>query len=178
MSVQIAAPYFNVYMVTYLGGTTASVGVVTALSALAGLFGQIFFGRLTERRGSVWVFLATGFSIVFLPMAWTFYSAPWQVGINNLFGGFLWAGFSLANFNLLLLLTPDEQRARASALYMTAVFTSAIFGPLIGGYLADNVSFPLIFLVSGIGRLLAMTIFAVFGARGAFAHERRAIAAI
>lgn len=176
MALQIASPYFNVYLVTRLGGTAASVGVVAAISALSGLFGQIFFGRLTERKGSVWVYLASGFAIVFLPMAWTFYTAPWQVGVNNLFGGFLWAGFTLATFNLLLLLTPDAQRPRAAALYQTAVFTSAVIGPLIGGYLADNVSFPLIFMVSGFGRLAAMVLFAVLGARVAFAQERKIFA--
>ena len=174
MSVQIAAPYFNVYLVTELGGSAASVGLVGAASALAALFGQIFFGRLTDRKGSVWIFLATGFSITVLPMAWTFYTTVWQVGINNLFGGFLWAGYTLATFNLLLMLTPDAQRPRAAALYQTAVFTSAVIGPLIGGYLADNVSFPLIFMVSGLGRLVAMGLFVALGARVAFAHERSA----
>jgi hypothetical protein len=56
---------------------------------------------------------------------WVFYTDPWQVGINNLFGGFLWAGFNLANFNLLLQVTPSVGRARAVALYQTGVFASA-----------------------------------------------------
>ena len=175
MSLQIAGPYFNVYLVTHLGGTAASVGMVASASALAGLFGQIFFGRLTDRKGSVWIFLVTGFSITLMPVLWNFYTAPWQVGINNLFAGFVWAGFTLANFNMLLLLTPDDQRPRAAALYQTAVFTSAVIGPLIGGYLADNVGYSLVFTASGVGRLLAMLIFAVMGARVAFAHERKTI---
>jgi MFS family permease len=174
MSVQIAAPYFNVYVVTQMGGTAANVGIVGAASALAALFGQIFFGRLTDKKSYVWIYLAAGFSITLLPMGWTFYNAIWQVGINNLAGGFLWAGFTLANFNLLLLLTPDAQRPRAAALYQTAVFTSAVIGPLIGGYLADNVSFPLIFMVSGLGRLLAMVLFVLLGARAARIQERTA----
>lgn len=86
------------------------------------------------------------------------------VGVNNLVAGFLWAGFTLANFNMLLLLTPDDQRHRAAALYQTAVFTSAVIGPLIGGYLADNVGYSMVFTASGVGRLLAMLIFAIMGA--------------
>ena len=173
MALQVAAPYFNVYMVTHLGGDAGSVGVVTSISALSALLGQIVFGRLMDRKGSVWVFLATGFPIVVLPVAWAFYSNPWQVGVNNLFGGFLWAGFNTANFNMLLLLTPDDDRPRAVALYQTAVFVSAVIGPMIGGYLADNVSFPLIFMVSGAGRLVAMIIFVLMGAGAALAQERR-----
>lgn len=174
MALQVAAPYFNVYLVTRLGGDAGTVGVVTSISALTALLGQVLFGRLMDRKGAVWVFLATGFPIVVLPMAWAFYTDAFQVGINNLFGGFLWAGFNLANFNLLLLLTPDNDRARAVALYQTAVFAGAVIGPMIGGYLADNVSFPLVFLVSGAGRLIAMVFFVFFGLRAALSRERLA----
>ena len=101
----------------------------------------------------------TGLPIVFLPVMWVFYTAPWQVGINNLFGGFIWAGFNPANFNLLLQVTPDAGRARAVALYQTGVFASAFLGPMVGGFLADNVSFQLIFILSGAGRFLALVLF-------------------
>ncbi len=175
LAVQITAPYFNVYLVRELGGNAASVGITASTSALAALFGQIFFGRLTDRKGFVWVYLASGFAITILPALWTFYTAIWHVAINNLFGGFLWAGFSLATFNLLLLLTPDAHRPRAAALYQTAVFTSAVIGPLIGGLLVDNVGYPAIFMGSSIGRFTAMTLFAILGARAAFAHERSTV---
>jgi dipeptide/tripeptide permease len=45
------------------------------------------------------------------------------------------------------------------ALYQTAVFSSAVVGPLLGGYLADTVSFKLIFGLSSIGRLAGTLLF-------------------
>ena len=158
-ALQVAAPFFNVYLVTHLGANVETVGLFTSLSSLAALGGQLFFGKVLDRRGSVFLQLATGFPIALLPVMWVFYTDPWQVGINNLFGGFLWAGFNLANFNLLLQVTPNVGRARAVALYQTGVFASAFLGPLLGGYLADAVSFELIFVLSGIGRALGMVIF-------------------
>lgn len=155
-ALQMAAPFFNVYLVTHLGANVETVGLLTSLSSLAALGGQLFFGKVLDRRGSVFLQLATGFPIALLPVMWIFYTAPWQIGINNLFGGFLWAGFNLANFNLLLQVTPSVGRARAVALYQTGVFASAFLGPLVGGFLADAVSFNLIFLLSGIGRALGM----------------------
>jgi MFS family permease len=159
-ALQIAAPFFNVYLVSHLNANMATVGIVTSISSIAGLGGQLLFGRWMDRKGAVWLALVTGIPIGILPMLWAFYTAPWQVGINNAFGGFLWAGFNLANFNLLLQLTPNEGRARAVALYQTGVFASAVAGPLIGGYIADNISFELTFILSGLGRLLAMGLFA------------------
>lgn len=158
-ALQIAAPFFNVYLVTHLGATVDAVGIFTSLSSLAALGGQLYFGKLLDRRGSLFLQLVTGFPIALLPVMWVFYTAPWQVGINNLFGGFLWAGFNLANFNLLLQVTPDVGRARAVALYQTGVFASAFLGPLLGGYLADTVSFQLVFMLSGVGRAAGMVLF-------------------
>ena len=54
---------------------------------------------------------------------------------------------------------PHVGRARAVALYQTGVFASAVLGPLVGGDLADTVSFQAIFLLSGVGRALGMVLF-------------------
>lgn len=169
-ALQVAAPFFNVYLVTHLGANAGVVGLMASISSFAALGGQLVFGRVLDRRGAGWLQLMTGLPIVFLPIMWVFYTAPWQVGINNLVGGFMWAGFNLANFNLLLQVTPDAGRARAVALYQTGVFASAFLGPLLGGYLADNVSFQLIFILSGTGRFLALVLFFVL----AFLPMRRA----
>lgn len=159
LALQVAAPFFNVYLVTRLGADSSTVGLFASISSLSAIGGQIFFGRLLDRRGAIFLQLTTGFLIVLLPVMWVFYTEAWQVGINNLFGGFLWAGFNLANFNLLLQVTPNVGRARTVALYQTGVFVSAFVGPLLGGYLADAVGFHLIFLLSGAGRLAGMILF-------------------
>jgi MFS family permease len=162
LALQVAAPFFNVYLVDAFDASTATIGVLIGVSSLSALFGQRVFGRLLDTRGSIWVQMACGLVIPVLPFAWMFITAPWQVGFINALGGFVWAGYNLATFNLLLILSPDVQRPRAVALYQTAVFSSAVIGPLLGGYLADAVSFQLIFGLSAIGRLLGMVIFFLF----------------
>jgi MFS family permease len=165
MALQVAAPFFNVYLVEALGATTAVVGLVASVSSLTALAGQRFWGPWLDKKDAFWVQMVTGFLIPFLPFGWLFITSPWHVGVINLFGGFLWAGYNLANFNLLLVLTPDEQRSRAVALFQTAVFFSAVVGPILGGYLADAVSFNLIFVLSFAGRMVGAIIFAVFVVR-------------
>ncbi len=165
MALQVAAPFFNVYLVSEFGASTITIGLLASVSSLTALFGQRVFGPLMDRRGAIWVSLITGFIIPVLPFGWMFITAPWQVGLINTLGGFVWAGYSLANFNLLLDLTPDASRPRAVALYQTAVFTSAVAGPLLGGYVADAVSFQTVFGMSAVGRLMGMIIFALMVAR-------------
>jgi MFS family permease len=159
LALQIAAPFFNVYLVSEFQASTGMIGFLASVSSLAALLGQRVFGRLLDQKGAMWVQQVCGFLIPLLPFSWMFITAPWQVAIINTLGGFAWAGYNLSNFNLLLTLTPDEQRPRAVALFQTAVFSSAVIGPLLGGYLADAVSFKLIFGLSGIGRLIGISLF-------------------
>jgi MFS family permease len=60
-ALQIAAPFFNVYLVTELGASVGLVGLFTSLSSLAALGGQLVFGKVLDRRGAVFLQLATGF---------------------------------------------------------------------------------------------------------------------
>ena len=172
LSIQVAGPFFNVFLVSELGGSTATVGILASVSSFFALVGQATFGRLFDRRGALWIQSVTGLGIAFLPMAWTVITQAWQVGIINIFGGFLWAGFNLSNFNLLLELTPEEQRPRAVALYQTMVFGSAFLGPVFGGYIADLFGFKANFAISGTGRMAAMLIFLWFAARPARRHGK------
>lgn len=159
LAIQVSAPFFNVYLVTSLNGTVFIVGLLAAVSSLFDLGGQHIFGRLVDRKGTLWVQMLAGLLIPVLPLAWAVVTAPWQVAFINAFGGLIWAGYNLSNFNLLLEMTPDEQRPRAVALYQTAVFGSAVIGPLAGGYLADAAGFRLVFVLSAVGRVLAMAVF-------------------
>ena len=159
LALQVAGPFFNVYMVSQLHASLATVGLLAGVSSLFALAGQRLFGRMLDYKGSLWVQAITGLLIPALPLGWLFVTSPWQVGIINVFSGVLWAGYNLSNFNLLLELSPPEQRPRAVALYQTVVFASAVLGPLLGGYLADAAGFKLIFALSGVGRILGMVVF-------------------
>jgi predicted MFS family arabinose efflux permease len=167
MALQVAAPFFNVYLVSEFDATPLTIGVLAGIATFSALVGQRVFGRLLDRKDALWVQAVTGLLIPLAPLAWSLISAPWQVGIINTFSGFLWAGYNLANFNLLLALTPDEQRPRAVALFQSAVFGSAVAGPLLGGLLADAVGFKFVFELSAAGRYLGTALFILLTVRTA-----------
>lgn len=164
VAIQIAGPFFNVYLVNEFGTSAATIGLLASVSSASALLGQLYFGRAMDRKGALWVQIVSGLAIPILPFFWLFVTAPWQVALINLWGGFMWAGYGLSNFSLLLELTPDEQRPRAVALYQTSVFAAAVLGPLMGGYLADVVGYHLIFILSGVGRLIGIIGFILLSA--------------
>jgi MFS family permease len=159
IALQISAPFFNVYLVSGLGASAATVGLLTAVASFMTLFGQMAFGRITDRRGDVFVLALTGIIIPFLPLAWVIVTKIEQVVLINIASGLFWAGYNLANFNILLKITPDDHRPEATAIYQTLVTASAVVGPLIGGAIADAVGYKAVFAVSGALRFVGILLF-------------------
>jgi MFS family permease len=159
LALMIAGPFFSVYLVRTLHGTPTQIGVLAAVYSLGNIVGQRLWGRLNDRRGAAWVMRLTGLLIPMVPLAWSMAPGPWWLIPVELTSGFMWAGYLLANFNLLLALAPEAQRERFVALYQTVVFGAAFVGPLIGGALADTITIPRLMWISSAGRMIAALVF-------------------
>jgi MFS family permease len=161
-SLNIAGPFFNVYLVKDLSATAFMVGFLSIVSSISGLPAQRLFGQLNDRWGPRKVILLTGSIIPIVPFAWYFITAPWHVVPINIVSGFLWAGYNLAMFNLLLAIAPEEQRARYSAMFQISVAISLALGASVGGLISNRWGIPLVFVVSAIGRAVGAAFFARF----------------
>ncbi len=159
LALYIASPFFNVHLVKNMGGTESWVGILFAVNCVSALAGQTFAGRLMDRRGARWLMAVSGFAIVSLPLAWLAATRPWHVLFINGVGGAMWAAYNLAWFSLLLYISPASKRAFYAAVNQMTVYAAAFVGPLIGGVLGEAYGLPFLFLVSGLGRLLAAAMF-------------------
>ncbi|MGA9350679.1 MAG: MFS transporter [Anaerolineae bacterium] len=161
-SLNIAGPFFNLYLVENLRASAGIVGALSVATSLAALPGQRLFGTLVDRWGTRQVQLVTGLLIPLLPWVWALTRSPWHVVPINLAAGFLWAGYELSNFNFLLILTPEDRRPRYTALYQIVVTTALAGGAALGGIVAQRWGYTPVFVLSGIGRLFAALLFARF----------------
>lgn len=161
-SLNIAGPFFNVYLVENLKATAAIVGVLSVVSSLAALPALRLFGMLTDRWGPRRVQLITGLLIPVAPLVWAIATSPWYIVLVNSVNGFLWAGYNLAAFNFLLVLTPAEHRARYSALYQIIITVALAAGAAVGGLIATHWGYTLIFILTSAGRFAAALLFARF----------------
>jgi len=162
LALNLAGPFFGVYLVEGLQASASVVGALSVVGSLAALPGQRLFGLLADRWGERRLQLVTGLIIPLLPMAWALVGSPWHAVPINLAGGFLWAGYNLAAFNLLLSITPRDQRPRYSAIYQITVTVALAGGAALGGVIATYWGYKTLFVLSGLGRLLAALLFARF----------------
>jgi MFS family permease len=161
LALMVAGPFFSVYLVRTLNATPTQIGILAAVYSLGNIVGQQFWGSLNDRRGAGWVMGLTGMLIPLIPITWLLAPNPWWLVPAEIFSGLMWAGYGLANFNLLLSLAPAVQRERYIALYQTAVFGAAFVGPLIGGALATTIGIRGLLMISSVGRFIAAILFLV-----------------
>ncbi|MGB7539545.1 MAG: MFS transporter [Anaerolineales bacterium] len=161
-ALNVAGPFFNVYLVHDLGASMIQVGILTAATSLASLPALWFFGPLADRWGPRRIILITSLLIPILPLAWIFVPSPWYVLGINLASGVLWSGFSMCVLNLLLQIAPRSERARFSAVHQIVVAVSLALGAAFGGWVVTAFGYKAVFAISGIGRFIAALIFARF----------------
>jgi len=155
----IAGPFFTVYLDDSLGASNFQIGWLTTASALAALGGQLFFGDLLARRGSLWLTRVAMVVLPALPFMWVFATEQWMVLFPNIIGGAMWSAFNLANFQALLEFSPEDEREQYTAAFHMTMFSAFFLAPFLGGLLVDQWGYKFVFAVSGGGRVIATLLF-------------------
>ena len=161
-SLNIAAPFYSVYMANGLGFTAAMIGNVTIISSVSRLLTQRKAGELADRLGSRVIQVGTMFLIPLLSLAWVFVTSYAQALTINVFSGVLWGAFELVSFNVLLEMLPLERQARYSAIYQVVVMLSFALGAMAGAYIVGAVGYKGVFVATTIGRWMAAALLAFF----------------
>jgi MFS family permease len=159
--VNIASPFFFVFLADQIETSSGTLGVISAVSTLASLPAQRLFGRWLDRKGTAWVKRLTGLLIPLVPGLWGFIRQPWQAIPLQIFSGFVWAGYNLSSFNFLLEITPEDTRPRFVALQQSLAGLGMAAGAGLGGWIAETSGYTAVFLSSASGRLIAALVFAL-----------------
>lgn len=155
----IAGPFFTVHLKNNLGATNFEVGWLTTASPMAGLAAMLIGGELQHRRGALWITRGSLLVLPVLPLMWALIDAPWMVLAPNIAGGFIWAAFNLANFQLLLEVTPEDERDEYVAVFHMTVFAALFAAPFLGSAIVEEWGYRTAFVISGLGRLVSTALF-------------------
>jgi len=161
-SINIAGPFFAIFLVRELKATAEIVGVLTMLATLTGLPATYLFGKLIDRWGGYKAQLLAGFMIPLLPWLWLLARNPWGTTVAYLYDGIVWSGYMLASFSFMLSLASPARLTRYNAIAQVMVALACTVGAFLGGVMVSAWGYRTVFALSGAGRLLSMIYFARF----------------
>ncbi len=149
----------NVSVPTIAGsmGISATQGtwVITSFT-VATAISMPLTGRLAERLGQVRLFvLATTLFTMASILCGLAPNMPMLIAARVLQGAVAGPLMPLSQA-LMLSIYPREKRGQALALWATIAVVAPIVGPILGGYISDNASWPWIFFINGPVGVLAV----------------------
>lgn len=173
-----AAPFFKVYILEDLALSYTFYVVAMAMSTVGRLISIVHIGKVADVVGDKKVAVIAAFAIVFSPLAYLFIHKPtfWLIIPVQLIIGIAWAGIEISTLNLLLDFSSEKNRGLRAAQYYTVAAVPMVIAPIIGGYVADNISLagfsgiPLVFLIA-VG-LRSLPAFLLFRLRNVRAKKR------
>lgn len=165
----IASPFFTVYMLKNLGMSYKFFVIATAIAAITKIISQSHIGKISDKYGDKPVAIISTMATSFVPLIYFFITPEniWLVIPAQIISGLAWAGVDISVFNLMLDKSDIERRSIDIAGYNTLTSIPMILGPIVGGYIADNVKIiyegiSLVFLTAFILRLLSsITLFRI-----------------
>jgi len=143
-AVNLAGPFFMVYMLKRLG---LSMSFIIGLSIISQIFNFLFlklWGRYTDRFSNKSVLAISGPLFIISILAWTFTTMPEKYFLTiplliviHVIMGLSSAGVSLASGNISLKLAPKGQATAYLAANTVANSIAAGIAPILGGKFAD-----------------------------------------
>jgi MFS family permease len=172
--VSFSAPYFALYMLRDLRFSYVEFTVVSGVATITQFLTFRYWGELSDHFGNKKILNVCGWGVAVVPILWLVSPHVLYLVIIQVYSGFVWSGFGLASSNFIFDAVTPPKRARCVA-YQGLVNGFFVFlGSVAGGYAAGHLpqSFslgfwvwkpafilPVIFLISGLIRLVAAGIF-------------------
>ena len=166
LGVNMAGPFFAVYMLNELKFSYVTYIMMTVAASLASIIFMPVWGKIADKYGTVIVLKSCSIIVGIYPLLFLLSKSPIALFLMNAFSGFGWAGFNLCAANFVYDVAKREKVALCVT-YQNIFSGIGIFlGTTIGGLLATMPRFRLlgsvflfIFLISAIARLLLTYIF-------------------
>ena len=144
LAVNLAAPFFTVFMLTTLHMDMTSVMAMSVVSLIPNVLLSGVWGRYADRFSNKTILAVCGPMFILAIFAWTFvafpekhrYTLPMLVAIHVVMG-IAAAGVTLASGNIGLKLAPKGEATAYLALLSMANALAAGFAPIFGGLFAD-----------------------------------------
>jgi MFS family permease len=143
-SINLAAPFFTVYMLKTLGYPMTTIMVLTIVSQLSNLAALSIWGALIDRFSAKAVLGVSAPLFLVCMLAWSFTGLPsiqaivfYALVAIHILMGISTAGVALASNNLAMRLSPSGEATSYLAANGVVTSVCAAVAPIVGGFGAD-----------------------------------------
>ncbi|MFC1584560.1 MFS transporter [Fibrobacterota bacterium] len=143
-AINLAVPFFIIYMLKRIGISLFMVTLLTVTSQLTNMMFLKIWGRIADRFSNKSVFAVSGPLFLFVILAWTFTTMPEKYFLTmpllfviHIFSGMAMAGFTLASGNMALKMSPKGQAHSYMTVFGIVGALAGSMAPMLGGTIAD-----------------------------------------
>lgn len=166
-AVYTSAPYFVMYMIRDLHFTNFQYIVLIAVALVTNILSTPWWGNFADKYGNMKVLKITSILTTFTSLLWLFSANFYFLVFAQIFGGIIWAGFTLSSINFIYDSTTPRHRARCVSYYNIfwniGIFTGSMAGVFLLNFFPHFSLFgsalPVLFLISSVLRFVVSFIF-------------------
>ncbi|HUV73145.1 MAG TPA: MFS transporter [Anaerolineae bacterium] len=160
----LALPFYVVHATDVVGVGNETVGLFVSAQMLGSVIASLAMGYLNERSGSrvvsqLTVLLSLSSPILALAVHYAHLPgdiAAYVYALVFLFIGGSYAGYMQGFMNFVLDIAPLDERPAYVGLYNTLGGTVVFVAPLLGGWLLETTSYPVLFTVAIVGTVAGL----------------------
>jgi len=159
----LVEPYWIVYAEEVIGLSSTEWGIIIAVGSAISIGSKILIvGKMLDKFGRRKVLLATTASDVFTYLLFIQCGMFAQVLILWAVSSFIWSFYDPTYSALEADLVPKERRGRVYAVFTVAWNTFTVPASLLGGFIYEQVSPQLSFILASVGVILCFALTAIF----------------
>lgn len=156
---QMGWPLFSIYTIKNLGANESWLSIMTISSGISSIIASIFWAKLADKKGNSFTLAIATMGMAITPIFYAISRSLFVLVFFVMSVGVFVAGTVLTLFNLLLEVTPNENRTIYIAVYNVLINISATIAPLLSVWIKDMTSIYLALVVVAIMRMIGSVAF-------------------
>ena len=147
--------------VTDAGEAAFWAGLISGVTPFMIALSAPFWSIQADRRGPKLVMSIVLAAVTLTAFLCAVSTSPWQVFIFRLLQGLV-GGFVPIGLSVIASVSPEEETSRTLGYFQAAMVSGIMFGPLVGGLVADTLGYRMPFVFFGVLSLLCLICLRLF----------------
>lgn len=157
----VSSSFLGEIGVTDAGEAAFWAGLISGVTPFMIALSAPFWSIQADRRGPKLVMSIVLAAVTLTAFLCAVSTSPWQVFIFRLLQGLV-GGFVPIGLSVIASVSPEEETSRTLGYFQAAMVSGIMFGPLVGGLVADTLGYRMPFVFFGVLSLICLICLRLF----------------